>query len=492
VNRLLQYKPGAVSCSPLRLLILLPLMALACGAARGQHIDSISQAKTLCIESFGGGPDAALLRDSLVRRLEKSRRFRIVQSPAEADAVVTGTGVIWIRGFIAVNPRTPNNDREAVYGGYLSVEAAAGGQPLWSWLATPGKLVWSNVVDDLAGRAAKKLLEASEKAKSSAPAAAPAPALAQTSLTAAGATFPAPLYEKWFEDFEALHPGVRLRYSAIGSQLGIERLVAGSIDFAGSDAPPEVITGAAATAHLRRIASVLGGVVPIYNLKGVTQDLRFAPQTLADIYLGRVKRWNDAEIRQDNKGVNLPDAEIEVVHRSDGSGTSWVWSDFLSKVSPAWAATVGRGTTLHWPVGTGAVHNEGVAETVRKTLNSIGYVELTYAVQNELSYGSVRNRAGEFIHADLDSLSEAAKVSFTRGEPPPGISDAPGKYAYPISAFTWLVIPDRTADPARRAAIAELLRWVLTSGQKECAALGYVPLPREVVENQLRILDTLP
>jgi phosphate transport system substrate-binding protein len=233
-------------------------------------------------------------------------------------------------------------------------------------------------------------------------------------------------------------------------------------------------------------------VVPIYNVHGVNQDLRFTSETLADIYLGRVRRWNDPEIRRTNHGVDLPDAAIAVIHRSDGSGTTWVWSDFLSKVSPAWESAVGHNTILHWPVGSGAEHNEGVADAVQKTPNSIGYVELSYAIQRQLSFGAVRNRAGEFIHADIDSLADAARESDDVGVLPAAITDPPGKNAYPIAAFTWLLLPARSSDPDKRAALTELLRWVLTSGQKECSALGYAPLPGEIAERELRMLNRWP
>jgi phosphate transport system substrate-binding protein len=202
-----------------------------------------------------------------------------------------------------------------------------------------------------------------------------------------------------------------------------------------------------------------------------------------------VRRWNDPEILRSNKGVKLPDREIIVYHRSDGSGTSWVWSDFLSKVSLSWLSKVGRGTTLHWPIGLGAQGNGGVAEAIQRTRNSIGYVELTYAIQHQLSYGAVRNHAGEYVRADLESVAEAAKsagADLTRTT----ITDAPGKSAYPIAAPTWLVFPAKTPDPAKRAALSALLQWVLSSGQKECSALGYVPLPRATADRQRRILNT--
>ena len=469
---------------------LMVLLLIGCAvSSRAQRVESLSQAKTLYVEGFSGGTESARLRDSFVRHLARSR-FKLVQSPKDADAIIKGKGQVWIRGFIAINPRTPSTDRQPIYAGYLSVEVeGVNGQPLWSWLATPSKRTWSNIIDNLADEAAKKLIEAAESAPVRSTSPVPKSALAQTSLLGAGATFPAPLYQKWFEDFEQSHPGVHFQYSPVGSQLGEDRLAAGELDFAGSDVAPDVAAGAGRTPNLRRFATVLGAVVPIYNIQGVTQNLRFTPKTLADIYLGRVRRWNDPEIQGSNKGVHFPDAEIAVIHRSDGSGTSWVWSDYLSKVSPAWLSTVGRGTTLSWPVGTGAKYNEGVADAVQHTLNSIGYVELTYAIQHQLSYGAVRNRAGEFIRADLDSLAEAARTSGAAAEPATTITDPQGKYAYPISAFTWIVVPAQTTDPAKRAALTDLLRWVLTSGQNECSALGYAPLPRETVDRELRMLN---
>jgi phosphate transport system substrate-binding protein len=468
------------------------LIAGFCVAANAQRVASLSDVKTFYVENFSG-EQAPNLRDSLVRRLSKSNRFHLVQSPKDADAIIVGSSQVWFRGFISINPRTPSTDRQAVYSGYLSLEVVgADRQPLWSWLVTPSRLSWNNIIDDLAGHAAKKLIEAAEATPVLSTSQGASGALAQTTLSAAGATFPAPLYQKWFQDFEQLHPGVRILYSPVGSQLGVEKLVAGAIDFAGSDVVPEVAVGDARALNLRRFASVLGAVVPIYNLKGITKDLRFTPEVLVDIYLGKVRRWNDPEILRSNKGVNLPDAEITVIHRSDGSGTTWVWSEFLSKVSSDWQSSVGRGTALRWPIGIGAERNEGVVDAVQKTPNSIGYVELTYAIQHQLSFGAVRNRSGEFVRADLQSLAEAARDEGGGSGFAPAIADPPGKHAYPIAAFTWIVIPAQTIDPAKRTALVELLRWILTSGQKECSALGYVPLPEEIADRQLRMLTTTP
>lgn len=464
-------------------LLTLAALATCCTSTSAVRVDSLVQARSVYVQQFTGGPEASRLRDSFVRQLKSGHRFRLVQSPETADAIVQGSGQVWVRGYIAINPRNPGTDREAVYAGYLSIEVdGAQGQPLWSWVVTPSRATWSNVFDDLAAHAAKKLQEAANAANSLSTTPSGSSALAKASLQAAGATFPAPLYQKWFEDFQAHHPEVQIRYSPVGSQAGDEMLVAGKIDFAGSDVAPEVVVGEERSSHLRRIATVIGAVVPIYNLPGVGRSLRFTPEALADIYLGRVRKWNDPEIRKCNRDASLPNAEIAVIHRSDGSGTTWVWSDYLSKISKDWTSAVGRGIALRWPVGTGAERNEGVAEAVRNTPNSIGYVELTYAIQHQLSYGDVQNHAGEFVHADLDSLSEAAvgHESFQV------IDDSPRKNAYPITSFTWIVLRAEMQDSAKREALAELMRWILSSGQNQCAGLGYAPLPREIAQRQLR------
>lgn len=469
--------------------LLLILFALGPAGAWAQSAAAPAHATTLYVEPFSAGGKATLLHDSLVRELAKNHRFRLADSASGADFVVKGTGQVWVRGYVSANSRTPANSRQPVYGGYLSIEVVgAGGQPLWSWLATPGRMAWNNIVENLADQATHKLEEAQESGAIVAGNPAPSDSLAQTELLGAGATFPAPLYQKWFEDFEGLHPGVHIRYAPVGSERGTERLVAGQLAFAGSDVAPELMTDTQSASHLRRVASVLGAVVPVYHLDGSVQDLHFTSEALAEIYLGRVRRWNDAAIRRSNPGVHLPDADIVVIHRSDGSGTTWWWSDYLSKVSRDWSSSVGRGVTLHWPAGSGVEGSEGVAETVEKTPNSIGYVELAYAVQRQLSFAAVRNRSGEYVHADLDSLEEAAKSA--GGGVAGDITDPPGRNAYPIAAFTWLLTPSETRDAAKTAALAELLRWVLTSGQKECSALGYAPLPRETAEEQIRMLST--
>jgi phosphate ABC transporter phosphate-binding protein len=446
---------------------------------------SAANVNSLFVDRFSGGSESATLRDSLVRHLSKSG-FHIAPARKDADAVIEGTGQVWVRGYITTNPRSPATNRQAVFAGYLSLEMVSpNGEPLWSCLVTPGKLVWNNIVDDLAGRAAKKLYDAAATMTRSSLSSDITPSTAQAALTGAGATFPAPLYKKWFEDFHQYHSQTQIQYAPTGSRLGIQKLVAGEIDFAGSDVWPERVASPETAAHLRRFATVLGAVVPIYNLGGITRDLRFTPTMLADIFLGRIKRWDDPEIVRWNKGLPLPDAEIVVVHRSDGSGTTWVWSDFLSKVSPAWSSKLGRGTTLDWPTGTGAAGNEGVTDLVKQTPNSLGYVEITYAIQNRLSFGSVRNSAGEFIRADSDSVAEAVNEIDVTSNIPESITNPQAKDAYPIVSFTWLVAPEKLGNPDKEEAFEQVLKWILTSGQKDCAALGYVPLPRRVAERQL-------
>jgi phosphate transport system substrate-binding protein len=472
-------------------LALLLLLVAGPGPVWGQHASSLSQVKTVHVQDFDGGEGAALLHDAMVQRLSKGR-MQVASSADAADAVLKGTGQVWVRAWASTNARTPQRDRRAVYGGYLSLElVGARGEPLWSWLVTPGKLTWNNIVDDLASHAAKKLIEDVESAPQASPSSTPANARAGATLNGAGATFPAPLYKMWFEEFEASHPGMHINYTPVGSGLGIEKLAAGQLDFAGSDVAPERVLRPDDASHLRAVPTVVGAVVAIYNLPGTVTDLHLTGEALADIYLGRVTRWSDPEIRKSNRDEDLPDAPISVIHRSDSSGTTWVWSDFLSKMSPSWSASVNRGTSLNWPVGTAAEHNEGVAALVRKTPNSIGYVELTYAIQNQLAMAAIRNRAGEFIHADLESVEEAARQD-GGAKLPAGLIDSPGKSTYPIVSFTWLVFAVQARDSATRDSLMDLLRWILTSGQKSCAALAYAPLPREIAEQELRMLNNNP
>ncbi len=312
-------------------------------------------------------------------------------------------------------------------------------------------------------------------------------AYAAETINAAGATFPAPIYQKWFEEYHTAHPDIQINYQSIGSGGGIRQLTAGTVDFGASDMPMKDEQIKAITrAHVLHFPTVLGGVVPTYNIEGVTQELKFTPETLAGIYLGKITKWNDAALKKDNSSVKLPNADITVVHRSDGSGTTFVWTDYLSKVSPEWKSKVGADTSVSWPVGLGGKGNEGVAGQVKQTPNSIGYVELIYAAQNKMDFGSVKNSAGTFLKANFDTVTAAA-AGAAKDMPADfrvSITNAPGKNAYPISTFTWLLIPDKIDNATKRDAIKGFLHWMLTTGQKDTIPMDYAPLPKAVVAKE--------
>jgi phosphate transport system substrate-binding protein len=316
---------------------------------------------------------------------------------------------------------------------------------------------------------------------------------AASTLVGAGATFPYPLYQKWISGFGEKLPGAAIEYRPIGSGAGIEALRRGEVDFAASDAPLSDQQIAAFPQKVRHIPSVVGGVVPIYHLDGEVRDLRFTPEMLAGIYLGKITRWNDPRLKAAGGGRALPREAIRVVHRSDSSGTTYVWTDYLSKVSPEWRSSVGAATDVAWPSGVGAVGNEGVAELVGRTPDSIGYVEFIYALRGHLSYGAVRNASGRFVYADLDSLPAAATdfKPVRPGELRASITNAPGPRAYPIAAFTYFIVPETFADGARARLMTQFLRWTLTLGQKQSAALGYAALPEEVARQALESVDGL-
>lgn len=315
-------------------------------------------------------------------------------------------------------------------------------------------------------------------------------AYAATKINAAGATFPAAIYGKWFDEFKKANPDSEINYQAIGSGGGIRQLTAGTVDFGASDKPMDDAAIAKITAfHTLHFPTVLGGVVPTYNVEGVSGELKFTGPLLADIFLGKVAKWNDAAIAKINPGVKLPAADITVVHRSDGSGTTFVFSDYLSNVSPDWKSKVGPGDSLNWPVGLGAKGTEGVAGQVKNTPNSIGYVELFYAIQNKMSYGSVQNKAGKFLKANLESVTAAA-ASAAKAMPADfrvSIVNADGAAAYPISTFTWLLIPDKFTDAAKKTAVVSFLKWMLSpAAQNMTQALSYAPLPKAVIEKELK------
>jgi phosphate transport system substrate-binding protein len=312
-----------------------------------------------------------------------------------------------------------------------------------------------------------------------------APAWAQN-INAAGATFPYPIYSKWFDEYHKLHPKVQINYQSIGSGGGIRQLLDKTVDFGASDGPMTDEQLQQAGFKILHFPTVLGAAVPSYNIPGVTGELKFTPEALAGIFLGKVTKWNDPAIAGANPGVKLPADDIVVIHRSDGSGTTYIWTDYLAKVSTDWQSKVGKNTSVNWPVGLGGKGNEGVAGLLKQTPDSIGYVELIYAIQNSLPYGTVKNSSGEFIKASLAGVSAAA-AGAAKSMPEDfrvSITNPPGKDAYPISSFTWLLIPAQIQDPAKKAAIKDFLTWMLTSGQQFCEPLAYAKLPKEVMAKE--------
>jgi phosphate transport system substrate-binding protein len=311
-------------------------------------------------------------------------------------------------------------------------------------------------------------------------------AQAKVLINAAGATFPYPIYGKWFQEFAKVDTDAQVNYQSVGSGGGIRMFTDGTVDFGASDVPmTDEQIGKFKNKPLH-FPTVLGGVVLTYNIPGVSQDLKFTPEALAGIYLGKIKKWNDAELTKANAGVKLPDAEIVVAHRSEGSGTSFVFTDYLSKVSPEWKSKVGANSSVSWPCGIGGKGSEGVTGIVKQTPYSIGYVELIYALQNKMPYGYLRNAAGTFLKADLDSVTEAA-ASAAKTMPADfrvSITNAASAKAYPIATFTYLLIPSKIDDQEKKKAIVGFLHWMLTQGQKDAAGLGYAPLPQNVVAQE--------
>ncbi len=307
------------------------------------------------------------------------------------------------------------------------------------------------------------------------------PALGQTTVNGAGATFPNPMYQKWFSEYHKAHPDIQFNYQSIGSGGGIRQVLAQTVDFGASDGPMTDEQLAQAKTKILHIPTVLGAVVPAYNVPGVATELKFTPEALAGIFLGKVTTWNDPAIAKANPGVNLPNQPIIVIHRSDGSGTTYIFTDYLSKVSSEWQSGPGKGTSVKWPVGLGGKGNEGVAGLIRQMQGGIGYIELIYAVQNKIDYGSVKNASGTFVKASLDSVTAAAASAKSMpADFRVSITNAPGKDAYPISSFTWLLIPEKSKEAAKGKILADFLSWMVEDGQKMTAELKYAPLPENV------------
>jgi len=312
-------------------------------------------------------------------------------------------------------------------------------------------------------------------------------------INGAGATFPYPIYSKWFDEYHKLHPDDEINYQSIGSGGGIQQLKAGTVDFGASDMPLNDQLLSEFKVKVLHFPTVLGAVVPTYNIPGVTQELKFTPEALARIYLGKITKWNDPELTKNNPGAKLPASDIVVVHRADGSGTTFVWTDYLSKVSSDWKSQVGSNTSVKWPVGLGGKGNEGVSGAVKQTPYSIGYVELIYALQNKMLYGSVRNSSGAFVKAELSSVTAAADgvSQQMQNDVRISITNAPGKTAYPICSFTYLLIPAKIEDVSKRNAIKDFLSWMLTSGQDDAEPLAYARLPKAVVSIEMKEISSV-
>ncbi len=313
-------------------------------------------------------------------------------------------------------------------------------------------------------------------------------------INGAGATFPYPMYSKWFDEYHKKFPTLQFNYQSIGSGGGIQQVTQGTVDFGASDGPMNDMQlkdfESKRGAPVLHFPTVMGADVPVYNIPGVTAQLNFTPEALAGIFLGKITKWNDPEIVKANPNVKLPGSDIIVVHRSDGSGTTYIWVDYLCKVSKEWEMKVGRGTSVNWPVGLGGKGNEGVSGQVKQTPNSIGYVELIFAIQNKMTFGKVKNLAGNFVEASLMSVTAdaAGAVKEMPDDFRVSITNSPGKDSYPISSFTWLLIPTKIQDPVKKKAIADFVKWMLTDGQPMAAALDYAPLPKPVVAKELKAI----
>ena len=315
----------------------------------------------------------------------------------------------------------------------------------------------------------------------------------KTQITGAGATFPFPIYSKWFSEYNKKNPNVEINYQSLGSGAGIRQLTNQTVFFGATDGPMTEEQLQAAPGPILHFPTVLGGVVPVYNIPGVNAELKFTGPVLAGIFLGQITKWNDPQIAKLNAGVNLPATDVTVVHRAEASGTSYIFVDYLSKVSPEWKKRVGVATQVNWPAGVGGKGNEGVSGLVSQTPGAIGYVELIYAIQTKISYGSVQNMNGKFVKASTETVTAAAAAAAKQmpADFRVSITNAPGDNAYPISSFTWLLFYATPKDKGQAKVMVDFLKWALTDGQKFAPALGYAPLPAEVVKLEMNALPKI-
>jgi len=441
--------------------------------------------KRLYVEAFATQAGAEELQEDVRGEVRKLSSVLLVADKSSADVILGGGGEIWVKGYRSLNPRAGRllSNGTPVYGGYLSVELRdKTGVTLWSDLVTPGAAS-GDISKDLSKQIAKHLSEALARAEL--PARPENLPRATTILTGAGATFPYPVYSKWFANYRRENPNVEIAYDPIGSEAGVRQLISGKVDFAASDSP-EVLDALAPNeaGNYLLFPSVVGAVVPIVNLPGIANDVKFTPEALAGIFLGKITEWNDPVLAQSNRGVHLPDLDIVVVHRAEGSGTSYAWTDYLSRISPEWKAEVGTSLAPRWKTGRAASGNDGVAKLVKELGGSIGYVEFIYALQNHLNFGEVRNQNGQFVSASLETIASAVSRAEISSDFKTSLANAPGASAYPIASFTWLVVPARIADDGKRTTITAFLRWMLGPGQRQAAALGYLALPKDVITKE--------
>jgi phosphate ABC transporter phosphate-binding protein len=438
----------------------------------------------LYVEAFVTKSPTDTFQKDVTAELRKISSISLAPNESGADLILGGGGEIWVKGYRPFSPRSemrlPTNGTP-VYGGYVAVELRnKQGVTLWSDLVTPGPSS-EDAAKDLARLIAKHVAHALEMGQTL-PITESLPQ-AMVALKGAGATFPYPVYSKWFANYRRQNMEVEITYDPVGSEAGVRKLLAGEVDFGAADsreAIHDIAPGEESKYFL--LPSVVGAVVPIVNLPGLPGEISFTSEALAGIFLGKIKKWNDPVLKKINPRVDLPDLDIVVIHRAEGSGTSYAWTDYLSKTSQEWKSAVGAGLDPKWPTGRAAAGNDGVAKLVKELGGSIGYVEYIYALQNHLNYGKVRNRNGEFVEASLESIAAAVSHGAqNRDDLNMSIVDAPGAGSYPIATFTWLIVPVHVPDDAKRTAIASFLRWTLGPGQRQAAALGYLALPKEIV-----------
>lgn len=468
-------------------------MTLAISAAYGQYVESLRSVRAISIGSMGGDDDVARLERELEAQLRRNRLLHLAAA-AQADASLQGEGVIWVSGYHSLSPRARVNDAyaEPEYRGYLSVMLEArNGDVLWSYFANSKhagsrSAVGRNLSSQLLDALSNSIRTGTGATSSGAVDGSTGP----VALRGGGATFPFPIYQRWFTSFQNAFPAITITYDPVGSSDGSMRFSTGEFDFAGSDVPPWVLKPARES---RAFPTVIGAVVLVYNLPKFSGELRLTPESAAAIFEGKIASWDDPELQALNPGAYLPHRPIRVIHRSDGSGTTFAFTHYLSETVPEWKRSVGEGDRVAWPTGEGAAGNQGVSALVADTPYSFGYTQFIYAFRRKLGISSVRNAAGRFVRADLPSISAAARsighsipADFNRS-----LIGSPDRDAYPISTLTWLVVPEKETDADKRAAVKRLLEWALGPGQRQAMSLGYVPLPRSLIEEELTAVAAL-